>query len=67
MGEKGKGNWCLSPYSSASEPEVGDVLGHHDFYSMGGETFKNLTQNCDIDVFVENVCGTNLVRQQLLF
>ncbi|OIO67823.1 MAG: hypothetical protein AUJ58_11235 [Zetaproteobacteria bacterium CG1_02_55_237] len=48
----------------SSEPEIGDEISHSDFYSMGGETYKNLTQGCVIDVFVENVCGKNLIRQQ---
>lgn len=48
----------------SSEPEIGDVVSHPDFYSMGGETYKNLTQGCEFDVSVENVCGPNLVRQQ---
>jgi len=61
------GEFVIFELLDSSEPEVGDVLSHPDFYSMGGETFKNLTQYCDIDVFVENVCGANLVRQQLLF
>ncbi len=48
----------------SSEPEIGDVISHSDFYSMGGETYKNLTQGCELDVAVENVCGLNQVRQQ---
>lgn len=48
------------------EPEIGDVVFHSDFYSMGGETFKNVTQQCEIDVYVQNVCGAGLVRQQCM-
>ena len=48
----------------SSEPELEDTISHPDFYSMGGEIFKNITQGCNIDVFVENVCGANLVKQQ---
>lgn len=63
---EGMGEFVIFELLDSSEPEVNDVLSHHDFYSMGSETFKNLTQLCDIDVFIENVCGANLVRQQLL-
>lgn len=64
---EGHGEYVIFELLDSSEPEVGDVLSHPDFYSMGGETFKNLTQQCEIEVFVENVCGANLIRQQLLF
>jgi hypothetical protein len=48
----------------SSEPEPGDIISHPDFYSMGGETFSNLTQQCQIDVYVQNVCGANQVKRQ---
>jgi len=63
----GNGEYVIFELLDSSEPEIGDILSHPDFYSMGGETFKNLTQQCNISVFVENVCGAALVRQQLLF
>ncbi len=49
-----------------SEPEIGDVVSHTDFYSMGGEVFKNVTQQCNVDVFVQNICGASQVRQQCM-
>ncbi|MDN4501295.1 hypothetical protein QX776_02720 [Alteromonadaceae bacterium BrNp21-10] len=58
------GEFVIFQLLDSAEPEIGDVILHHDFYSMGGETYKNTTQNCEIEVFVENVCGINLVRQQ---
>lgn len=61
------GEYVIFELLDSSEPDVGDVLIAGDFYNMGGETFQNLTQNCQIDVFVENVCGASLVQQQLLF
>ncbi|KAF0220181.1 MAG: hypothetical protein FD174_1420 [Geobacteraceae bacterium] len=64
---EGHGEYVIFELLDSSEPEIGDVLSHPDFYSMGGETFENLTQQCEIEVFVENVCGANLIRQQLLF
>ena len=62
----GSGEFVIFELLDSSEPEIGDVISHPDFYSMGGETFKNLTQQCQIDVFVQNVCGPNLVRQQCM-
>jgi len=60
----GGGEFVIFELLDTSEPEIGDVISHSDFYSMGGETYKNLTQGCVIDVFVENICGKNLIRQQ---
>ena len=58
------GEFVIFELLDSSEPEIGDVISHTDFYSMGGETFKNATQSCEIDVFVENICGANQVKQQ---
>ena len=60
----GSGEYVIFELLDSSEPELEDTITHQDFYSMGGETFKNITQSCNIDVFVENVCGANLVKQQ---
>ena len=59
----GSGEFVIFELLDSSEPESGDIISHADFYSMGGETFKNITQDCEIDVSVENVCGANQVRQ----
>lgn len=61
---EGSGEFVIFELLDSSEPEIGDLISHSDFYTMGGETFKNLTQGCEFDVSVENVCGQNLVRQQ---
>lgn len=61
---EGTGEFVVFELLDSCEPEMGDVISHHDFFSMGGETFRNLTQGCDFDVAVENVCGQRLVRQQ---
>lgn len=63
----GLGEYVIFELLDSSEPEIGDVVFSPDFYSMGGETFKNLTQQCVIDVYVQNVCGASLVRQQCMF
>lgn len=64
---EGGGDYVIFELLDSSEPEVGDIVSHPDFYSMGGESFTNITQNCIIDVFVEDVCGADLVRQRCLF
>ncbi|WP_156897133.1 hypothetical protein [Ferrimonas kyonanensis] len=58
------GEFVIFELLDSSEPEAGDVIYHPDFYRMGGEQFKNLTQNCSIDVFVQNICDTSQVRAQ---
>lgn len=63
----GEGEFVIFELLDSNTPEIGDVISHSDFYSMGGETFKNITQDCEIDVFVENICGASLVRRQCLF
>ncbi|WP_172558834.1 hypothetical protein [Vibrio fluvialis] len=62
----GGGEYVIFELLGSCEPEIGDVVSHTDFYSMGGEVFRNLTQKCDIDVFVQNVCGASQVRQQCM-
>lgn len=60
----GRGEYVIFELLDSSGPEIGDVVSHPDFYSMGSETFTNLTQRCQIDVVVQNVCGSSLVKQQ---
>lgn len=62
----GSGEFVIFELLDSSEPELGDVISHPDFYNMGGETFNNLTQQCNIDVFVQNICGARQVRQQCM-
>lgn len=61
---QGRGEYVIFELLDSIDLEIGDVISHPDFYSMGGETFTNLTQRCTFEVFVENVCGAHLVRQQ---
>jgi len=61
-----RGEFVIFELLDSSEPELGDVVSHPDFYSMGGEIFKNLSQQCSIDVYVQNICGASLVRQQCM-
>ena len=62
----GTGEFLIFELLDSSEPEIGDVISHSDFHSMVGETFRNVTQQCVIDVCVQNICGANLVRQQCM-
>lgn len=62
----GRGEFVIFELLDTSEPEMGDVISHHDFYTMGSETYENITQGCEIEVAVENVCGANLVKRQCL-
>lgn len=39
-------------------PEIGDVVSHRDFTSMGSEKYRNVTQCEDMDVYVQNIVGT---------
>jgi hypothetical protein len=59
---EGSGEFVIFELLDSSEPESGDIISHPDFYSMGGETFRNITQQCEINVSVENVCGASQVR-----
>lgn len=58
------GEFVIFELLDSSEPELGDLITHPDFYSMGGETFTNITQECQIEVFVEDVCGASMVKQR---
>jgi hypothetical protein len=60
----GRGEYVIFELLDSMEPEIGDLIYHPDFYSMGGENFMNITQQCQIDVFVQNVCGPSLVKLQ---
>ncbi|WP_413664690.1 hypothetical protein ACG1BZ_05255 [Microbulbifer sp. CNSA002] len=60
------GSYVIFELLDMDEPDLGDEIIHANFYSMGGETFQNITKQSKIEVFIQNVCGANLVRQQLL-
>ena len=61
---EGGGEYVVFELLDSHAPELGDIVSHPDFYSMGSETFGNLTQGCRIDVFVQNVCGRSMVKSQ---
>jgi hypothetical protein len=42
----------------ADELEIGDVVIHPDFSSLGSEEYRNATQDVTVSVYVENLVGT---------
>ena len=62
-----QGDYVIFELLDCDEPNIDDIVSHPDFYSMGEETFTNITQKYEIDVYIQNICGANLVRQQCLF
>ncbi len=61
----GSGEYVIFDLLDTDEPEIGDVIVHPDFYSLGGETYRNQTQECSIEVYVQNV-GDRYTAQQML-
>lgn len=64
---EGSGEYVVFELLDSAEPELGDEISHSDFYAMGGETLRNRTQGCSIDVFIQNVCDESNVRKCCLF
>ena len=61
--EMDNGEYVIFELLDNNVPELGDLISHTDFYNMGGETFKNITQNNLVGVYVQNICGARQVRQ----
>lgn len=53
-----EGEFVIFEVLDSDEPEIADIVSHPDFYAMGGEDYRNLTQNVTISVYVENVVGS---------
>jgi hypothetical protein len=51
------GEYSIFELLGGYDIEVGDVVSSQDFHSMGGETYRNMTKNEDMDVYVQNVVG----------
>lgn len=50
------------------EVEIGHIVSHPDFTSMGGEKYLNLTTGETMDVYVQNLCGNiDQAGKQCLF
>jgi len=53
----GEGGFVIFELLDSIEPEIGDVVSHADFTSMGGEDYRNVTQQVTISVYVQNLVG----------
>jgi len=48
--------------------DIGHVVSHPDFTSMGGEKYQNLSTGELMDVYVQNLCATvEQAKKQCLF
>ena len=52
-----EGEYSIFELLGAYDVEIGDVVSCNDFSSMGGETYRNVTKNEDMDVYVQNLVG----------
>ena len=52
------GEYVIFELLGSYSPEIGDVVSHGDFHSMGGAKYHNVTQSEDMDVYVQNVVGS---------
>jgi hypothetical protein len=50
--------WVILEILDDEPPEMDDLISHPDFESKGGETYRNLTQDRDFEVYVQNVVWT---------
>jgi len=64
---EGQDEYIIFELLNSNEPNIDDIISHQDFYNMGEEIFNNLTQQCEIHVYIQNICTSNFVRQQCLF
>ncbi len=64
---EGKGEYVIFELLEDDELNIDDIISHPDFYSIGEETFMNITQGYEIDVFIENICGVNFIQEACLF
>jgi hypothetical protein len=61
------GEYSIFELLGGYDVEVGDVVSSGDFYSMGGETYRNVTKGEDMSVYVQNVVGSiEQARRQVL-
>jgi hypothetical protein len=63
----GSGEFVIFELLDSSEPELGDTLRCDDFWNLGGGDIYNISQQCRLDVVIEDVCGAELINKRLLF
>src|SRR5438093_6038142 len=49
------GEFVIFELLDSDEPEIGDVVSHPDFHSLGEEHYNNLTQGITISVLAQNI------------
>ena len=52
------GEFVVFELLDSYKPEMGDIKSHPGFYSMGGETYTNVTQETKFEVYVQKVCSS---------
>lgn len=63
---EGEDQYVIFELLDYNDPDIDDIVSHPDFYCMGEETFTNITQECEIDVYIQNICSANLIHEQCL-
>jgi len=62
------GDYVIFEILGDYDVEIGHVVSHHDFTSMGSEKYRNLSTEETMDVYVQNVCATvEQAKKQCLF
>lgn len=62
------GDFVIFELLGGYDVEIGHVVRHRDFTSMGGEKYLNVTTGEVMDVYVQNLCATaSQAKAQCLF
>lgn len=51
------GEYVIVELLGGYDLEIGDIISHNDFYSMGSEEYYNISKSEMMSVYVQNVCG----------
>ena len=61
------GEFVIIELLCADEPNIGDIVSHSDFTSMGGQDYRNVTQQITISVYVQNLVGNEAMAKKQCF
>lgn len=61
------GEYVIFELLGGYDIEPGNMVSHHDFHSMAGEKYFNMSTQETMDVYVQNVCGSLSGAKQALF
>ena len=61
------GSFVILEVLETEHPELGDVVSHGDFWSLGTETYLNFTRRMPFNVCVQNVVATNEQAKEQCF